>query len=100
MHRDDLKVLAPQWLNYTHIMRDDMEVGGWGDTQGWKNTGCQRCTVGTSMQSASGVVGTVFLRKTCSGANRVKMINVFKQVAASITPPQQPTHLYLTARGI
>jgi hypothetical protein len=26
MHRDDLKVLAPQWLNYTHIMRDDMEV--------------------------------------------------------------------------
>jgi hypothetical protein len=28
MHRDDLKVLAPQWLNYTHIMRNDMEVGG------------------------------------------------------------------------
>lgn len=28
MHRDDLKVLAPQWLNYTHIMRDDMEVRG------------------------------------------------------------------------
>jgi len=26
MHRDDLKVLAPQWLNYTHIMRNDMEV--------------------------------------------------------------------------
>lgn len=27
MHRDDLRRLAPQWLNYTHIMRDDMEVG-------------------------------------------------------------------------
>jgi hypothetical protein len=26
MHRDDLKFLAPQWLNYTHIMRNDMEV--------------------------------------------------------------------------
>ena len=26
MHRDDLRKLAPQWLNYTHIMRNDTEV--------------------------------------------------------------------------
>jgi hypothetical protein len=28
MHRDDLSKLAPQWYNWTKIMRTDMEVGG------------------------------------------------------------------------
>jgi hypothetical protein len=27
MHRDDLSKLAPQWYNWTKIMRTDMEVG-------------------------------------------------------------------------
>jgi hypothetical protein len=27
MHRDDLSRLAPQWYNWTKIMRTDMEVG-------------------------------------------------------------------------
>lgn len=26
MHADDLRKLAPQWLNYTYIMRNDSEV--------------------------------------------------------------------------
>ena len=26
MHRDDLRTVAPMWLNYTSVVRDDKEV--------------------------------------------------------------------------
>lgn len=38
MHRDDLSKLAPQWLNYTRIMRNDMEVKGVGDSSDGNST--------------------------------------------------------------
>ena len=31
MHKEDLKKVAPLWLEWTKIMRNDMEVRRWGD---------------------------------------------------------------------